>query len=66
MLFLSWNDYIKLFFFNLNEMISEFFFSRGKFRMMKAVDKVSEGGTNDSLDLLRTVEFYTAEKNTNT
>lgn len=57
MLFLSWNDYINLFCFNLNEIISEFFFSRGKFRKMRAFDKVSEGGTNDSLDLLRTVKF---------
>lgn len=59
MLFLSWNDYINLFFFNLNEIISEvfFFFSRGKFRKMRAFDKVSEGETNDSLDLLRTVKF---------
>lgn len=30
--------------------------------MMGAFDKGSEGGTNDSLDLLRAVEFYSTEK----
>lgn len=34
--------------------------------MMGAYDKISEGGTKDSLNPLRTVEFSITEKNTDT